>query len=187
MACLGFANRWALVLIGIQSIPWVAFFIIIFGDASISRASSQLLCCEAFWGRDARCRFVRLLTESIENLHKPDWEVLHLWCDITHCSLSCRAPTLVQRQVVLRNQGVRHVQHVESCHDISDHFTSVELGLECVKVVPELKPRWKHVILDPPNPIVVTGNLLVEPFLQTFNKRREDETQPISERVGLAD
>ena len=48
-------------------------------------------------------------------------------------------------------------KHVESCHDISDHFTSVELGLECVKVVPELKPWWKHVILDPPNSIVVTG------------------------------
>ena len=81
-----------------------------------------------------------------------------------------------------------HVQHVESCHDVSDHLTSVELGLECVKVVPELKPRWKLIILNPPDPIVVTGNLFEEPFLQTLSANVvKNETQSISERVGLAD
>ena len=79
------------------------------------------------------------------------------------------------------------MQHVESCHDVSDHLTSVELGLECVKVVPELKPRWKLIILNPPDPIVVTGNLVEEPFLQTLHECGKNEAKSVSERVGLAD
>ena len=63
-------------------------------------------------------------------------------------------------------------------HDVSDHLTPVELGLECMKVVPELKPRWKLVILDPPDSIVVLGNLLEEPLLQSLHKCGEYEPSP---------
>ena len=79
------------------------------------------------------------------------------------------------------------MQHVKSGHDMANHFVPVELRLEGVKIVHELKPWWKLVILDPPNAFVVLRNLRVESGLQAIHKCGEHQSQTIGKRVGLAD
>jgi len=62
------------------------------------------------------------------------------------------------------------MQHVKSIHDIANHPVPVELCLEGVKIVPELKPWWQLVTLDPPDAFVVLRNLSMEPgFRRSIN------------------
>ena len=79
------------------------------------------------------------------------------------------------------------MQYMECCHDIANHFVSVQLCLEGTKIIPEFEPWRQLVVLDPPQAFTVLRNFSMEPGLQAIHKCRENHSQTVGKRVGLAD